>query len=89
MDMAGFAVSVRLLRARPEATFPAKVSCRVRITIQDFALTALESLSFVQVSYLEEGFVRSLGVERGDLQPLAHQCTKVSNILIFLCHSIF
>lgn len=53
MDMAGFSVSVRLLRSRPEATFPA------------------------QVSYLEEGFVRSLGVERTELEPRAEHCTRV------------
>jgi len=53
MDMAGFAVSVQLLRSRPEATFPA------------------------QVSYLEEGFVRSLGVSREELEPRADHCTRV------------
>jgi len=53
MDMAGFAVSVRQLRSRPEATFPAKVS------------------------FLEEGFVRSLGVAKEELEPRAEQCTRV------------
>ena len=53
MDMAGFSVSVRLFKSRPEATFPAKVS------------------------FLEEGFMRSLEVPKEDLEPRAMLCTKV------------
>lgn len=53
MDMAGFSVSVRLLREKPKATFPAVVS------------------------YLEEGFVRSLGVPREELEPRAEMCSRV------------
>lgn len=30
-----------------------------------------------KVSFLEEGFVRSLGVTREELEPLAEECTKV------------
>jgi len=53
MDMAGFSVSVKHFKSKPDATFPAKVS------------------------FLEEGFMRSLEVAREDLEPRAQQCTKV------------
>ena len=68
MDMAGFAVSVRQLRSRPEATFPAKVTPTSKTTIQ--------------VSFLEEGFVRSLGVAKEELEPRAEQCTRCSSPIL-------
>ena len=33
--------------------------------------------NYFKVSFLEEGFVRSLGVTREELEPLAEECTKV------------
>ena len=36
-----------------------------------------KSTRSLQVSFLEEGFVRSLSVPVGELEPLAEGCTKV------------
>ena len=35
-----------------------------------------------QVSYLEEGFVRSLGISREELEPRADHCTRCVYILL-------
>ena len=53
LDMAGFSLSVALLRQRPEATIP------------------------IELYFLEEGFLLSLGVPKEDMEPRAEQCTKV------------
>ena len=53
LDMAGFSLSVALLRLRPEATIP------------------------IELYFLEEGFLVSLGVPKEDMEPRAEQCTKV------------
>ena len=89
MDMAGFSVSVQLLRARPEATFPAQVSyinlinflIYFRTYFVDKPTQEIQNLA-AQVSYLEEGFVRSLGVSREELEPRADHCTRCVDILL-------
>ena len=35
-----------------------------------------------RVSYLEDGFLRRLGLEHQDLEPLANECTEVFIIKI-------
>ncbi|XP_042878392.1 galactosylgalactosylxylosylprotein 3-beta-glucuronosyltransferase P-like [Penaeus japonicus] len=53
VDMAGFAVNLRVLHASPQATIP------------------------LRLSYLEDGFLKSLRLELEDLEPLGSECTEV------------
>ncbi|XP_076031861.1 galactosylgalactosylxylosylprotein 3-beta-glucuronosyltransferase P-like [Oratosquilla oratoria] len=53
LDMAGFAVNLRLLHSNPKADIP------------------------LQVSYLENGFLKALDIELEDLEPVADKCTQV------------
>ena len=51
MDMAGFSVSVKLLKSRPQATFPAQVSFELEKLMSEEGISNF-SLFSIKVSYL-------------------------------------
>ena len=49
-------------------------------------------ICLLQVSYLEDGFLKGLGVTRDDLEPLADGCTEVRGVrsgISFYIHILF
>ena len=45
--------------------------------IRHITIGIIKAFSCLQVSYLEEGFMRSLGVSLAQLEPRAELCTRV------------